>query len=258
MKQNGVFTSDNKYETEFIVPCYDADSRFFMKPSAFMDHAQEMAYLAATYLGFGYDDLQKHHTAWVLSRFEYRFINTPKWRDSLKLQTWHKGFDGLFALRDFRLLYEDGTPAIVGTSSWLVIDVETRRMVRSDECERLVPPGSMCLDDAIEERAPKVVMPRGVEPEFVKDHVVGYSDLDFIGHTNNARYIVWAMNAIDPSITFDHNVLAVRINFNKETTSGETVSLYRFCREEAGRIVCTVEGRAAGKAAFVAEIDFAL
>ena len=51
---NGRYT-DKKYLIETVVPCFDVDSEFKMKPAAFMDLAQEIAYQAATALGFGYD-----------------------------------------------------------------------------------------------------------------------------------------------------------------------------------------------------------
>lgn len=88
--------SDNRFSTDITIPCYDTDASFRLKPAAFMDHAQEMAYLAAQALHFGYDDLQRHHTAWVLSRMRMDFLNPPKWTDETTLYTWHKGQDGLF------------------------------------------------------------------------------------------------------------------------------------------------------------------
>ena len=57
------YTKDNKYYQETIIPCYDADASFHLKPAAFMDLAQELAYWAAGELGFGFDDLQTHGTA---------------------------------------------------------------------------------------------------------------------------------------------------------------------------------------------------
>jgi len=38
--------SDNRFSTDITVPCYDTDASFRLKPAAFMDRAQEMAYLA--------------------------------------------------------------------------------------------------------------------------------------------------------------------------------------------------------------------
>ena len=76
---NGRYT-DKKYLIETVVPCFDVDSEFKMKPAAFMDLAQEIAYQAATALGFGYDALQKEGKAWVLSRMNFKFLRHPVWR----------------------------------------------------------------------------------------------------------------------------------------------------------------------------------
>ena len=100
---NEVYNEGYKYCQDMRIPCYDTDAAFCLKPASFMDMAQEIAYWAAQALGFGYDDLQQHQTAWVLSRMHIRFESLPKWRDAVVLKTWHKGADGLFFLRDFHL-----------------------------------------------------------------------------------------------------------------------------------------------------------
>ena len=54
-----------------------------------MDLAQEAAGLHAVELGFGYEDLIKNNTAWILSRVNIKFVDTPIWRDDITLTTWH-------------------------------------------------------------------------------------------------------------------------------------------------------------------------
>lgn len=243
-----------KFCQDICVPCYDTDASFYLKPAAFMDMAQEIAYWAAHELGFGYDDLHVHHTAWVLSRMHFHFGNPPRWRDSVTLYTWHKGADGLFYLRDFFLQDPQGNRLVTCTSSWVVIDEQTRRLVRPDELQDLLSTGG--VDDAIPERAPKVTMPRGAEPEFAGEHTVMYSDVDIISHTNNARYMVWAMDCIDYETVSARRVRDVYINFNKETTPGTTVQLFRLKTEEDGATVWYVEGRLDGKSAFCVKMVF--
>ena len=243
-----------KFCQDICVPCYDTDASFYLKPAAFMDMAQEIAYWAAQELGFGYDDLHVHHVAWVLSRMHFHFGNPPKWRDNVTLYTWHKGADGLFYLRDFFLQDPDGNRLVTCTSSWVVIDEQTRRLVRPDELQDLLSTGG--VDDAIAERAQKVTMPRGSEPEPAGEHTVVYSDVDIIGHTNNARYMVWAMDCIDYETVSARRVRDVYINFNKETTPGTTVQLFRLKTEEEGAPVWYVEGRVDGKAAFCVKMVF--
>ncbi|MBR1706031.1 MAG: hypothetical protein IJ721_04480 [Bacteroidales bacterium] len=244
-----------KFCQDICIPCYETDAAFYLKPAAFMDMAQEIAYWAAQMLGFGYDDLHVHHVAWVLSRMHFHFENPPKWRDEVILKTWHKGAGGLFYLRDFELLSPQGEPLVTCTSSWVVIDERTRHFVRPDEMQHLLHIDGT-VDDAIVEPAPKVVLPRDGEGEPCGEHVVAYSDIDILGHTNNARYVVWAMDAVDYETVSSHRVKDVYINFNRETTPGETVHLFRLRREEEGNLACYVEGRVDGKSAFCVKIVY--
>ena len=245
-----------KFRQEVCVPCYQINQNALLRPSAFMDLAQEIAYWAAMALGFGYENLHVHHTAWVLSRMHVHFNQSLKWRDNATLYTWHKGSNGLFYLRDFQLMGPDGSTAVQATSSWVVIDERTRHFVRPEDM-----PSALVLDyqvdDAIADPAPKVVMPKGGDSSTTLgmtkegEHVVAYSDIDIIGHTNNARYVVWAMDCL-PLEVAQQPMKDLYINFNKETTAGETVQLFRLQEGNAWY----VEGRVDGKSCFVVKMEY--
>ena len=233
---------------DLCIPCYQTDSRTVLTPAAFMDLAQEIAYWAAQRLGFGYDTLHVHHTAWVLSRMHIHFDHPPRWREEVQLYTWHKGAAGLFYLRDFRMKDKDGQSLVTATSSWVVIDERTRRLVRPEDLQNLLEVGE--VEHAIAEQAPKVQLPQGTEAEPAGEHVVAYSDIDLIGHTNNVRYVVWAMDCL-PYEEACEPVKDLYINFIKETKAGETVQLYRL-RTTGGWYV---EGRVEGKTCFLVQIN---
>ena len=246
---------DKKTVRQFDVTCYDTDVAHYLKPGAFMDLAQEIAYVSADSLGFGYDALQKYGTAWVLSRFEIQFRAMPRWKDSVRLETWHKGFEGPFYVRDFRMTGADGRPAVLATSSWLIIDVATRRLLRREHLEGKLPLDTICDDAAVDMPCPKLVMPKEGEMK-VMEHRVAYSDVDIIGHTNNARYAVWAMDCIDFGFLSRHRMSRLRINFNRETLPGEVVELFRAPLPLPDNPGFMVEGRVDGHPAFVAEMIF--
>lgn len=242
-----------KYIEKIIVPCYDTDASWLLKPASFMNLAQEAAGRHAVYLGFGYDDLIVSNTAWILSRVHVEFIDTPKWREDITLTTWHKGLNRLFFLRDFVLTDAQGKERVKATTSWLVLNLETRRLVRDP---KLIEEGTVCTENAIETPADKVQMPKEVEPEFVMEHKVAYSDIDTNGHANNAMYMHWAMDAVDYDIASTRPVKEFTINFNHETKAGEVVKLYKAVVEkEDGRHVF-VEGRLAEASSFIVEIVF--
>lgn len=243
----------NKFIQKFHIPCYDTDMSWRLKPAAFMDLAQEAANLHATILGFGYDDLIASRTAWVLSRMHVEFIDTPEWRDEVQLTTWHKGLERLFFLRDFIMTDKEGRPKVKATTSWLVLNLDTRRLVRDPN---LLDEGTICSENVLEKQADKVIMPKDAERTLVMQHVVSYSDIDMNGHTNNAMYMHWAMDAVDYEISSAIPLRSMTINFNHETKAGETVSLYKSVLEkEDGRHVF-IEGMVDERSAFCTELVF--
>lgn len=242
-----------RFEQKFTIPCYDTDASWRLKPSSFMDLAQEAAGQHAVYLGFGYDDLIATNTAWILSRVRVEFVDAPKWRENITLRTWHKGLNRLFFLRDFILTDDQGRERVKATTSWLVLNLETRRLVRDP---KLMEEGTVCTDNVIETPADKVVMPKDIEPQYVMDHHVAYSDVDMNGHTNNAMYMQWAMDAVDYDIASTRPVKWFTINFNHETKAGDIVALYKVVKEEEDGRHVFVEGKVNDQSAFTVEILF--
>ena len=242
-----------KYTKDLTIQCYETDASWRLKPASFMNFAQEAAGNHAVYLGFGYDDLIASNTAWILSRVHVEFVDTPKWKEDITLTTWHKGLNRLFFLRDFILTDKEGRTRVKATTSWLVLNLETRRLVRDP---KLMEDGTVCTENVIETPADKVQMPKDIEAIHVMDHVVAYSDVDMNAHTNNAMYMQRAMDAVDYDIASTMPVKEFTINFNHETKPGDVVSIYkaRIIEDEGRRVY--VEGKVDGQSAFCVEIVF--
>ena len=243
----------NKLIQKFTIPCFNADMSWRLKPASFMDMAQEAANLHAATLGFGYDELIASRTAWVLSRMHVVFVDTPKWRDEVTLATWHKGLNRLFFLRDFLMTDNDGKVRVKATTSWLVLNLDTRRLVRDPH---LIDEGKTCTEDVLDAPAYKVVMPKDVEAKLVMQHDVAYSDLDMNCHVNNAMYMQWAMNAVNYEISSDRPVREFTINFNHEIKPQETVAIYKAIVEKEDRRHVYVEGKVGDQSSFCVEIIF--
>lgn len=243
-----------RYTEDITIPCYDTDAAWRLKPSSFMNLAQEAAGRHAVYLGFGYDDLIVSNTAWILSRMHIVFTDVPKWRENITLTTWHKGLNRLFYLRDFILTDDQGRERVKATTSWLVLNLETRRLVRDPH---LMEDGTVCTDNALEAPADKVIMPKDIEPEYVMEHIVAYSDIDTNGHANNAMYMQWAMDAVDYEVASKRAVKEFVINFNHETKPMDHVQIYRAVVDKEDGCHVFIEGRVNDNSAFCVEIIFA-
>lgn len=242
-----------KYTEKHIIPCYDTDASWRLKPTSFMNLAQEAAGRHAVYLGFGYDYLIRNNTAWILSRVHVEFVDAPKWREEVTLNTWHKGLNRLFYLRDFLVTDNEGKARVKATTSWLVLNLETRRLVRDP---MLMEEGTVCKDNVIDTPADKVQMPKDAVPELVRSHAVSYSDIDTNGHTNNAMYMQWAMNSVDYETASSKPVKEFTINFNHETKAGDVVDIYRASVEKEDGLHVYVEGKLGETSSFCVEILF--
>ena len=242
-----------KFTQNHIVPCYDTDAAGRMKPASFMNLAQEAAGLHAVHLGFGYDSLIVRNLAWILSRVHVEFPDVPMWRDNLTLTTWHKGLERLFFIRDFIVTDSEGKERVKATTSWLILNLETRRLVRDPQ---LAEDGTVCTDNATDGSAEKVQMPKDVVAEKVLEHVVAYSDVDTNAHANNAMYMQWAMDAVDYEMASTYPVKEFTINFNHETKAGDKVDIYRAVVEQEDVKRVFIEGKVGDVSAFTVEILF--
>ena len=243
-----------KYSEKYTIACYEADANQLLKPTAMLDWMQEIAGRDATRLGFGYDHLQESNIAWVLSRTHVRFHNYPKWRETVDLQTWHKGAFKVLYLRDFLLKDSNGDSLISATTSWLIIDMNTRRMVRNQE---LATGEETCVfEDAITEPADKIVLPADVETKLVGTHKVVWSDIDTMAHVNNVKYVCWALDSIDEATLQEYNLKELLVNYDAEVLLGETVELHQAWIEENGQKVCYTQGMVDGKVKFSVKFIF--
>ena len=239
------------FSKDYTITCYEADANQFMRPTAMLDLMQEAANVNASTLGLGYDEMMNSNTAWVLSRIHVKFNNTPKWRDEVNLKTWHKGVSKLFYLRDFILSDKAGNPMILATTSWLIIDMNTRRLVRNSD---------LALNDtamhAIETPADKVVVPVDIEPELVRKHPVTWSEIDTNGHVNNVKYAVWAIDAVKQEDIKERPLKELLINYDAEVMPGDVVKISRVRQETEEGIVYYITGKVSDKQNFSVKLVF--
>ena len=242
-----------KYSAVKRIPSFDVDMSALLKPTSFLNFAQESANIHADYIGVGYDSMHITRQAWVLSKIHVIFHRLPKWREHVNIQSWHKGAAGLQCFRDFVMFDAEGKEKLISaTTSWLVMDIDTRRLCKysglADE--------AAIKEDVIAEPAPKILMPKDVEPQLVMNHRVNYSDLDLNGHVNNVKYTEWAMNAIELEVANTRPLKDLVVNFNNEIKPGDTVDIFRYCEEVESGLMYMIEGKVNGKSSFVARLIF--
>ena len=181
-------------------------------------YLQEAAGHHADALGVSMRRLQEEQQAWVLSHLHLDLDRPPRRDESVTIETWPSGLEGLYATREFVLRTSD-TEIGRATSRWFVIDTERRRPVR--------PPRSLYDLETPDRPLP---LPHDIndlpEPDRV-DHEASwrarYHDLDLNRHVNSVRYLEWALGTLPDDLLDAHQCTGVVLQFRSEATLGTPV-----------------------------------
>lgn len=173
-------------------------------------YMQEIAWEHARVLGFGFEDLREDQLFWVLSRLYMKVGRRPRWTEEFTLETWSRGTDGFYAYRDFRFTDMEGQEIITATSSWLVLNLHTRRIQRL---------GALTGFPAYSESLIGF-NPRKVEAPVTNDppefFPVLFNEIDINQHFNTGRYLERINNSYSFDFHKSHTLREMEVNFLKE------------------------------------------
>jgi len=212
-----------KLEKNYPVHVYETGPDGRLNLHSLFDYLQDIASDHAIQLGFGRDDLMKQNHFWVLSRIYAEISTWPSWGDTISLKTWPRGTDRLFAIRDFEVSNPDGKSLALATSSWLIIDRDTKRIQRPDNnLSRLNSelPGEKALP-----RNAMKLEPAGGDSRKTAPFRVTISDLDVNLHTNNTRYLKWVTDSYDLDFVLNNAPLSAEINYLAESHFKDSIAI---------------------------------
>jgi len=242
----------NNYITPLTISSYRVDCRKNLKPYAFMAAAQEAANVNATAIGCGYAHLFEQNVTWVLSRMRVEYLRQPRFMQDTVLETWQKGMKGPFSLRDFEIRDAATDEILVRcTTSWLLIDLGSRELVRMDKLIGDILKSTAVPKDAIPTPCGKIKS--SPDTALCCSHRVMFSDIDYNLHVNNAKYMEWALDALDFAFVSTHDIVSYDITFNHEVHQGDTVDIYVSAPAPLTRYI---EGRYGGKISFQTIVNF--
>jgi acyl-ACP thioesterase len=214
----------------------DVDPSGAMTPYAIFDSFQKIAVAHAEELTLGRLVLLSEGKVWMLSRIVVQTLRRPRLDDFIKITTWPRGCDKLFAVRDYTISscqnhqtdnQCDDDVWVRSRSYWLLIDIEKRRPLRPQIFEHKLPLNegrdalSIC-NSSIKERAGLVR--KG-------ERVAQYSDIDFNAHLNNARLVQWLSDYLGNTILEASERSTLSINYLSEVHANETIGFFTVVEE---------------------------
>ena len=189
--------------------CYP---NFEIRPSAILDLFQSIAGEHANILNIGHFDLKKKDLTWVVMRIKYELYRPIKHYDEIKILTWPKAKNRLEYDRDYKLFDNRSGELIgIGTSKWIVININTRRIDRNG-----VDYPSNTISEANYSSFEKIDY-FDLSFNEVDTFIVRHTEIDAVGHMNNTKYADLINFATTPKY--------FEINYIHELHLGDNVSL---------------------------------
>lgn len=218
----------------------DGDRFGRIKLRALFDYAQEAAGRHAERLTVGMELLQSRGQAWMLSRIRLRVQHYPRSGETIRLETYPRGFEKLFAVREFRFQSESGELFGEGTSCWLLVDREKLKVLNpAAEISAALP------DNAALPRAYPSIGKLPV-PAFPLDqeYQVRESQIDINGHLNNAEYAGMVQDFLGPGVY----PREIQLNYLLSVPAGSTLKVGGMHNHNSCWLAGTLDGSCAFQA----------
>lgn len=232
------------YNLPYTVQTYDIDKRRRMTVAALVKQMQEAAMQNVMEMKVSVWDMEADHLSWVLLKKKLRINRLPMIGERIRFYTCPTGFQKVFTFRDYKVFDENDELIAYSSSSWLLLDTQTRRMKR-------IPPHILAFEKDMPPLSEQLVRPDFKIPVLTQiDHStnfrVNWHDLDFNGHLNNVYYLQWMMESLPDDLLENGTLKAFDIQYKvesnwKDQTLCESQQLengqfiHRLVHEETGK-----------------------
>ena len=186
--------------------------------------------------GISFSDMQEYDQAWVLSRMRVEVQALPKWRDVITVKTWINTLENSRSVRALEMYIND--VKIVGCETfWAVFNTQKRR------------PEALALPYDHFELYPELratsegfsKIKFSSEKEMLFNRKVNLSDLDIVNHVNNVKYLEWCLDLVDTDLLLKQKIKSFEMNFLKELSIQDQVTIHENESEEASVFSITKE-----------------
>lgn len=227
------------YKQAYHIMAGDVDFTKRLKPSSAFNYFQEIAGLHADNLGIGFNTIEKNFSvAWVLIKMKVEFIRYPVWEEDVTIETWPQIPKKYEFYRDYIVKDNSGNVIIKAISTWVILDVNTRAIIKSDRIATEYPP--INEKRALDYNLGKI-RPTG-EKILVYKKLIGCSDIDMNGHINNSKYIDYIIDCFNLEMLSKYRAKSIHINYQNEACPGDMITLYKYVNNYESTGIVYVEG----------------
>lgn len=221
-----------KFESRVRYSETDVDAK--LSVTGIMNYFQDCSTFQSEDCGVGLSYLEAAKRAWLLSSWQIQVLKRPKLGDKITIATWPYEIKGIYGLRNFVILDENGEYLVKANSCWFLLDTETGKPAR-------VTREDVDAYGAEEPKLPMEYAPRKIglpkEMEEAGKLLILKHQIDTNHHVNNAQYVDMAREVLPEGTEIEE----IRAEYKKAAVLGDRVVLKR-AETETGYVVSVCDG----------------
>lgn len=175
-------------------------------------------------VGYGPNDVENTQITWILLDWKLQVLKRPRYGQILNVNTWGRTIAGelkkTYTYRDFEMYDEDNNLCAIGTSKWVVVNINTGKIMKIEEelikKYQIENKNVFNLDELDKIKAPEVF-----------DNEITYKisrrDIDLNGHMHNLYYLDLAYEALPEDVYEKRPFNNVRIQYKREVKIGDVI-----------------------------------
>ncbi|KAH7622584.1 putative Oleoyl-acyl carrier protein thioesterase 1, chloroplastic [Nannochloris sp. 'desiccata'] len=207
--------------------------------------------------GFAADpELAELGLIFVMTRMQVQMDHYPRWGDMVQIETWFQEAGKIGAQRDWVITDRiSGRHLGRATSTWVMININTRRLSKMPESMRqrcgwyqMDPPANAIpsnftrlkipeLDLSASKNTPTSITSNGAEHSTkigVENTLEGgqqrfvarRGDVDMNGHINNAIYFAWGIETVPEEVYQNCHLYQMEVDFKAECLCGDVIEAH--------------------------------
>ncbi|MCL1896266.1 MAG: thioesterase [Clostridiales bacterium] len=201
----------------------DADFAQRQRLSSMFCMFQDIAGQHAATLGASVAWLREElNLAWILMRVRLEVDKYPVLGQEVTVETWPQAPRALYE-RDYMIRDMDGAALVRAGSTWIIMDLDTREIKRDKFLD--YHGLEMKTDRALGRGVGRLKPVDGMELAFEKE--MCFSDTDYNGHVNNAKYVDHIMDCFSFEEHKARVIRAIEMHYVNEIGPGDILQIRR-------------------------------
>lgn len=183
---------------EFRITFRDINKEKKVTNKAILGFLEDTAGTHSDLVGYGLYDFDKTHLTWLLLGWKVKIFQRPGYNEKIKVTTWSRDVDKLYAYRNFEILNEKNELIGEATSKWIAVDPEDLKIIRLNDEIANVYKGEIkpVLND-------ELIINKIKDPEnymFGKVYKVNKNMIDIYNHVHNTYYLDFVNEILENEI----------------------------------------------------------